>query len=116
MANLNEPSFTERERDGFRSLRWHVGDDAGSQRLGASLWEVPPGEAAYPYHWHYVDEELIVVLAGRPSLRTPAGWRELAEKLTELLVDVGKTQREHVWIRYIDSPKSDWAMGGELQA
>ena len=34
---------------------------------------------------------------------------------TRLLVDVGKTQREHVWIRFVDSAKSDWAMGGELQ-
>ena len=44
-----------------------------------SLWEVPPGEAAYPYHHHLTEEELLVVLDGRPSLRTPNGWRELAE-------------------------------------
>ena len=25
--------------------------------------------------------------------------KEVAEKLTDLLVDVGKTQRDHVWIR-----------------
>ena len=37
------------------------------------------------------------------------------EKLTDLMVDVGKTQREHVWIRFVDSPKSEWAMGGEIQ-
>ena len=47
--------------------------------------------------------------------RSPEQKRELAEKLTELLVDVGKTQREHVWVRFVDSPKSDWAMGGEIQ-
>ena len=47
--------------------------------------------------------------------RSPEQKKELAEKLTELLVDVGKTQREHVWIRFKDSSKSDWAMGGELQ-
>jgi 4-oxalocrotonate tautomerase len=41
--------------------------------------------------------------------------KELAEKLTDLLVDVGKTERDHVWIRYVDSPKSDWAMGGVVQ-
>jgi 4-oxalocrotonate tautomerase len=40
---------------------------------------------------------------------------ELAEKLTDLLVEVGKTEREHVWIRFVDSPKSEWAMGGEIQ-
>ena len=42
--------------------------------------------------------------------------QELAERLTELLVEVGKTQREHVWIRFVDSHKADWAIGGELQA
>ena len=47
--------------------------------------------------------------------RSPEQKKELAEKLTDLLVDVGKTQREHVWIRFVDSPRSEWAMGGELQ-
>jgi 4-oxalocrotonate tautomerase len=41
--------------------------------------------------------------------------QELAEQLTELLVEVGKTQREHVWIRFVDSDKGDWAIGGETQ-
>ena len=47
--------------------------------------------------------------------RSPEQKKELAEKLTELMVDVGKTQREHVWIRFVDLPKSEWAMGGEVQ-
>ncbi len=47
--------------------------------------------------------------------RSPEQKKELAEKLTDLMVDVGKTQREHVWIRFVDSPKSEWAMGGENQ-
>jgi uncharacterized cupin superfamily protein len=42
------------------------------------LWELPPGQAAYPYHFHHTEEELLVVLEGRPSLRTPEGLRELA--------------------------------------
>jgi len=41
--------------------------------------------------------------------------KEVAEKLTDLMVDVGKTQREHVWIRFVDSPRSEWAIGGEIQ-
>ncbi len=40
---------------------------------------------------------------------------EIARKLTDLLVDVGKTQREHVWVRFVESPKSEWAIGGDLQ-
>jgi uncharacterized cupin superfamily protein len=79
MANIHEPHFDEpREHPGFRARRARIGRQAGSERLGASVWEVPPGEAAYPYHYHLGEEEMVVVLEGAPSLRTPAGWRELA--------------------------------------
>jgi uncharacterized cupin superfamily protein len=78
--NIHTPEFDElRDHDGFRSRRARMGDQVGTERLGMSLWEVPPGETAYPYHQHFTDEELIVVLSGRPSLRTPEGWRDLAE-------------------------------------
>lgn len=80
MPNVNDPRFDEpREQEGFRALRSRIGRQAGAQRLGASLWELEPGEAAYPYHFHYTEEELVLVLEGRPSLRTPEGWRELSE-------------------------------------
>src|SRR4029077_9669785 len=63
MPNLNDPHFDEpREHEGFRALRARVARQAGSERLGLSLWEVPPGEAAYPYHFHYTEEELVIVL------------------------------------------------------
>jgi uncharacterized cupin superfamily protein len=80
MPNINDPLFDEpREHAGFRCLRARVSRQAGCERLGLSLWQLPPGEAAYPYHYHYTEEELVLVLAGRPSLRTVDGWRELDE-------------------------------------
>jgi uncharacterized cupin superfamily protein len=80
VTNVYEPVFDEpREHPGFRCLRARLGRQAGSERLGLSLWELPGGEAAYPYHHHLVEEELVVVLDGRPSLRTPDGWRDLEE-------------------------------------
>jgi uncharacterized cupin superfamily protein len=80
VTNINEPVFDElREQPGFRCKRARVSRQAGSDRLGLSLWELPPGEAAYPYHYHLAEEELVVVLDGRPSLRIPSGWRELSE-------------------------------------
>ncbi len=80
MTNINEPLFDEpRGQPGFSCKRARLGRQAGSERVGLSLWELPPGEAAYPYHFHYSEEELLVVLAGTPSLRTPDGWRELSE-------------------------------------
>ena len=38
--------------------------------------------------------------------------RELAEKLTDLMVEVGEARRESVWIRFNDTPRKDWAIGG----
>jgi uncharacterized cupin superfamily protein len=76
--NLHRPEFDDvREHPGFRCRRARLGRQAGAESLGVSLWEVPPGEAAYPYHWHLAEEEILIVLDGRPSLRTPAGWDEL---------------------------------------
>ena len=42
--------------------------------------------------------------------------RELAEKLTDLFVEIAGAERDAVWIRFVDSPKSEWAIGGEVQS
>jgi uncharacterized cupin superfamily protein len=79
-VNLDDPDFDEpREVEGFRALRARVGRQLGTTKLGASIWELPAGQAAYPYHWHLAEEELLVVMQGTPSLRTPDGWRVLEE-------------------------------------
>ena len=78
MPNVLKPAFEEGERpEGFRSRRARIGYELGTELIGCSLWELPAGEAAYPYHFHYSDEELVIVLSGRPSLRTPEGNSEL---------------------------------------
>ncbi|MBA2420117.1 MAG: tautomerase family protein [Thermoleophilaceae bacterium] len=41
--------------------------------------------------------------------------RELAERITEALTEVAGTPADQVWIRFVDSPPGDWAMGGELK-
>ena len=51
--------------------------ESGPQ-LGATVYELGPGNTAV-YHFHHGSEELLVVLRGRPTLRTPDGERQLAE-------------------------------------
>jgi len=78
-TNLEGADFDEpRDHDGFRAKRARLGYALGAERLGISLWELPPGQAAYPYHFHHAEEELMVVLQGTPSVRTPDGWSELS--------------------------------------
>lgn len=53
--------------------------DPSSSHLGASVWEIAPRSEQIPYHFHHLQEELLIVLRGRPILRTPIGERELKE-------------------------------------
>ena len=46
--------------------------------LALSAYELPPGQTQCPYHFHHGDDELLLVLRGRPTLRTAEGQRWLA--------------------------------------
>ena len=47
------------------------------QKLGMTLYELPPGETQCPYHFHHGADELLLVVLGSPTLRTPDGERVL---------------------------------------
>jgi uncharacterized cupin superfamily protein len=47
--------------------------------LSAAVWELEPGATQSPYHFHHGGEELLIVLRGTPTLRSPDGERELKE-------------------------------------
>jgi uncharacterized cupin superfamily protein len=75
MANVFEPEFDE--SDPTLGRRARLARQAGAERLGASLYEVPAGAASWPFHYHHGNEEMLIVISGHPSLRTMDGWREL---------------------------------------
>jgi uncharacterized cupin superfamily protein len=78
MTNLYEPEWDiEQDRPPFTWRRARLGRQAGTQELGASLFDVPPGASTFPLHVHFANEELLVVIAGTPTLRSSAGEREL---------------------------------------
>jgi hypothetical protein len=71
MPNIFEPHFDEiREHPGFEFRRTRVGEHAGAERSGASVWELPPGPAAYPYQSHHSDK----VACTNLCLRATAFW------------------------------------------
>jgi uncharacterized cupin superfamily protein len=50
-----------------------VGKTLGATQLGTTVYELPPGQAICPYHYEYAEEEWLLVLQGRPTLRHPDG-------------------------------------------
>src|SRR5919197_6507106 len=67
------------EHEGFLIQQAGIGKRIGAELLAGSVYEVDPGKKLWPYHLHHANEEWLVVLGGRPTLRTPEGERELVE-------------------------------------
>lgn len=78
-ANLFEVETKQDEGDpaGYETPYVRVGPMIGASALGASVYVLNEGQSVCPYHYEYGDEEWLLVLAGRPTLRTPEGEREL---------------------------------------
>jgi uncharacterized cupin superfamily protein len=75
LALENDPA----QPAGFVRRMGRFGPSIGAERLGASIYELDPGESTWPYHYEGVEEEWLIVLAGTPVLRDPEGEHELAE-------------------------------------
>jgi uncharacterized cupin superfamily protein len=78
--NIADPEFTfdPDDPEGFRSGLFRYGKLIGMRKLGASVYELAPGQAICPYHYEYGEEEALLVLEGRPTLRHPGGTEQLA--------------------------------------
>jgi uncharacterized cupin superfamily protein len=63
-----------RFEEGVRGLRMERTDDCP---LVCAVWELDAGVTAGPYHLHHGTDELLIVLRGTATVRTPDGEREL---------------------------------------
>ncbi len=70
ITNLSEP-LTDAGGNGrkFEFRRRRLGESIGLQKLGCSVYVVPPGKCAFPYHAHSLTEEMVIVLEGSGTLR-----------------------------------------------
>jgi uncharacterized cupin superfamily protein len=78
-VNISDPPFEYDPEDpeGFRSGMFRFGKQLGAEGTGMSVYELRPGQAVCPYHYEYGEEEWVLALEGRPSVRTPDGTEEL---------------------------------------
>jgi uncharacterized cupin superfamily protein len=79
-VNIAAPQFEYDAEDpeGFRSGMARLGKLlGGAEESGASVYELPPGQAICPYHYECGEEEWLLVLVGNPTLRHPQGSERL---------------------------------------
>jgi uncharacterized cupin superfamily protein len=55
-----------------------LGPLIGAQHLGATVYELGPGDRVAPYHYELGNEEWLLVLSGYPTVRRPDGEVALA--------------------------------------
>jgi uncharacterized cupin superfamily protein len=72
-----EVTYDDDDPDGYHVGYARLGPLLGATLLGATLYELPPGQSNCPYHYEYGCEEWLVVLEGRLTLRHPGGEDEL---------------------------------------
>ncbi len=92
----------ENDRDGYRHRRAAIGPRLGASLIGTTLYELPPGESTWPYHYEVGCEEWLVVVEGRPTLRLPEGEREL--EAGEVVVFAEGPEGAHALANRSDEP------------
>ncbi|MDA0994165.1 MAG: cupin domain-containing protein [Proteobacteria bacterium] len=53
----------------FNARRADVSSEIGAGKLGYGVIKLAPGKRAWPYHAHYVNEEMFYILEGEGTLR-----------------------------------------------
>ena len=61
----------------FASKHTAIAPELGATKLAYNLTEIPPGKIAFPYHFHYVNEEMFLMLEGTGKIRMPDGTHPL---------------------------------------
>jgi uncharacterized cupin superfamily protein len=69
----HERKADEGDPAGYQVPYLRVGPLVGAASLGLSVYELAPDQSICPYHYEYPEEEWLLVLEGRPTLRDPDG-------------------------------------------
>ncbi|GAA0649490.1 cupin domain-containing protein [Salarchaeum japonicum] len=79
MERVTSESLEWSESGGSGGIRRkHLGEEGDGDDIGCSLYELPPGEASWPYHYHTANEEALYVLDGTGTLRADGGEHDLS--------------------------------------
>ncbi len=78
--SISDPDFAYGADDPepFRAGMFRLGTQVGARDTGMSVYELPPGQALCPYHYEYGEEEWLLVLEGRPTVRAADATEELS--------------------------------------
>lgn len=83
MSDVKKVRFAEvvaehkNEHEGYEYFKHPIVPKGGARQCAVSVYEIPPGKSAYPYHSHTMNEECFYILKGKGVVRTPNGGTEV---------------------------------------
>ena len=72
------PASHKAEHEGYEYFRRKFVPFGEAKQTHVCVYEIPPGKAAYPYHFHYKTEETFYIISGWGILKTPEGERKVS--------------------------------------
>ena len=69
-----ELTVDEGDPQGYQGVGYaRLGPLLGAEKLGMTVYELPPGTSNCPYHYEFPDEEWVIVLSGHRTERRSSG-------------------------------------------
>ncbi len=72
-VNRDSVDWKTYDHDDHEFRRKELSNAVAAEKLGCSLYELPPGKRSWPYHYHTANEEAVFVLSGTGTLRAADG-------------------------------------------
>jgi uncharacterized cupin superfamily protein len=72
------PQKHKSEHPGYEYYKRELVPKGDARQCAVSVYEIPPGKSAYPYHYHTMNEEAFYIISGRGILKTPSGEQEVS--------------------------------------
>jgi len=66
------------EHEPYEYYKYEVTPRSNESRCYAAFYEIPPGKANYPYHYHLNREEVFYIISGSGILETPNGKKTIS--------------------------------------
>ena len=78
-VSIANPTFEYDPADpeGYKAGMFRIGPSVAATGTGSTVYELHAGETLCPYHYEYGEEEWLLVLQGRPTVRHPEGSDQL---------------------------------------
>src|SRR5947208_17188638 len=82
--NLFRDGTTADESDppGYRAQSAQLAPRFGASRLAMTAYDLPPGQAICPYHFHWGDEEWLLVVSERLRFGRPTANRRCSQAMS----------------------------------